>query len=442
MSMSRPRGLPTRISPLARQSAWLNQVLRKVTRPENAWLIFGSLLLIVYSAIPILLSVSGYTDPAYPTLAGIVATGVIVMWGTYAFTGGLVIRIPKIQVGGNSFLFVTVSGFAGFALLSWATADQIPLIAAIQGADGETLAYLRESFLKGRGGWQGSFVYVNAILSGSLMPYCIAVMFLTNNRYRWWVFAFFLVYSISFVEKAFFLKAVVPVFYLLCQQRLRSRLKPSTIAVGSVLLLLAFTSISRVGETSGHVGGGDFWTSSYQPGNTMEQLVWRLFSVPLFSAVDAIKLWETIFNYPLHGATSNLVSSVFGFERIEFERFVFAYEWGQNASGTGSANSVYLTEAYVNFGWWGVVAFSAVVGGLLRIFASSRDEAFRALWLLFCLNLYSAGLIGMLFSNGFLLLLFLVIFVRIRGLPMLEPQSDGPRNALARRRAMPRVSER
>src|SRR5690606_28535791 len=151
------------------------------------------------------------------------------------------------------------------------------------------------------------------------------------------------------------------------------------------------------GASGWQTGGGDFWSPTYQPGGALDQLIWRIFSVPLFSAVDAIKLWETAFNYPLGGATSSLLAGVFGLNRIEFERLVFAYEWGQNTAGTGAANSFFLTEAFVNFTWLGVIGFSAIAGLLFRMIATSRDEAFRSLWLLFGIALFSAGLIGILF---------------------------------------------
>lgn len=404
-------------SALSRGSAWLNRVLLLVTRPQNAALVFGLVILLVYCVVPLSLSLSGYPDPAYRTLAMMAAFGVAVMWGTYALAKGAVISVPTINIDQNLFLVVVIGMFASFAVLSWATAEQIPLIAALQGADPDTVAALRESFLKARSGWQSSFVYVNAILSGALLPYCIALLFIRDSRYKWWVFAFFMFYSISFVEKAFFLKAVIPVFYLLCQGIFRSRLQPSVIAAGTVLLLFAFTALSRVGDTGWHIGGGDFWAPTYQPTNALDQLAWRTFSVPMFSAIDSVKLWETTFNYPLGGATSSIVSNIFGLHRVEFERLVFAYEWGQNAAGTGSTNSVYVIEAFVNFGWAGVAAFSAAVGLMLRMFAQSKDEGFRALWLLFCINLFAAGLIGIMFSNGFLLMFLIAIFTRMGRVP-------------------------
>ena len=81
---------------------------------------------------------------------------------------------------------------------------------------------------------------------------------------------------------------------------------------------------------------------------------------------------------------------------------------------TGSSNSVYFTEAFVNFGWIGLLVFGYVVGLLMRLFAMSRDEAFRALWPLFALGIYTSGLIGLLLSNGFVLLFALALFVKFR----------------------------
>lgn len=437
MTMIRSDPTPWSNPALRRGSAWLNRILFLVTRPQHAALIFGLGILLVYCVIPLSLSMTGYPDPAYRTLAAMAALGTIVMWGTYALARGAVISVPKIGIDQDLFLIVVIGIFAAFVVLSWATAEQIPLIAALQGADPDTVAALRESFLKARGGWQSSFVYVNAILSGALLPYCIALLFIRDSRYKWWVFGFFMLYSISFVEKAFFLKAVIPVFYLLCQGIFRSRLQPSVIAAGSVLLLFAFTVLSRLGDTGWHIGGGDFWAPTYQPGNALDQLAWRTFSVPMFSAIDSIKLWETSFNYPLGGATSSLVSSAFGLHRVEFERLVFAYEWGQNAAGTGSTNSVYVIEAFVNFGWAGVAIFSAVVGLMFRVFAQSEDEAFRALWLMFCINLFAAGLIGLVFSNGFLLVFLIAIFARMGRVPKSVAAVAPARVPAANRIVMP-----
>lgn len=311
--------------------------------------------------------------------------------------------------------------FVAFALLAWATADRIPLLAALGGADPETIAVLRELFLKGREGWQSSFVYINAILSGALIPYSIALMFLRRMPGRWLAFSFFLLFCISFVEKAFFLKAAFPLLYLVAQRRVRTPLSPNVLLWATAGLLLLVTVFSGAGSAEEARSDETFFSAAYVPQGPLGHIVWRSVAIPLVTAADAVRVLHEDFNgRVLWGATSSLLAALTGTERVEYERLVFAAQWGQNETGTGSSNSVFITEAYVNFGWGGVALFSLAVGLLMRLFARSRDDAFRALWMLFALGVYTSGFIGLLFSNGFVLLFAIGLFVRFTG-----PQDEG-----------------
>ena len=51
------------------------------------------------------------------------------------------------------------------------------------------------------------------------------------------------------------------------------------------------------------------------------------------------------------------------------------------------------------------------------------------MWLLYCLMLFSAPLIGMLLSNGFAYLFFHVLFLKFRD--ATGPQADAPRPEFA-----------
>jgi hypothetical protein len=97
---------------------------------------------------------------------------------------------------------------------------------------------------------------------------------------------------------------------------------------------------------------------------------------------------------------------------VQFERAVFEFEWSQNATGTGSSNSIFFIEAFVNFGILGVVAFSIIAGAWLGFLARSPDPALVALWPLYLFAIYCGGLIGTLFSNGFVAVAILSLFVR------------------------------
>jgi hypothetical protein len=181
--------------------------------------------------------------------------------------------------------------------------------------------------------------------------------------------------------------------------------------LGTLFLVTYFSGVGTISTER----EADFFSANYLPQSPLEYLVWRSVAIPIVTAADAIQLFYLQFDgEPLWGATSSLLSGIFGRERVEFERLVFAAQWGQNETGSGSANSVYITESFVNFGWAGVVAFSGLVGMILRMFTKSHDEAFRSLWFMFCFGVYTSGLIGQLFSNGFIIVFLLTATIQLK----------------------------
>lgn len=320
----------------------------------------------------------------------------------------------RIALNERTFQRLVWGTFLAFAILAWVTAERIPILAAISGADPATLAELRERFLKAREGWQQSFVYINALYTGALLPYCVAKMFVSRSRGRWIGLLFFFIYSISFLEKAFFLKALIPLFYLIVTRKIKSKISPTLMVLVLIGMVVFMAIVSGAGE-SDVVSTANFFSPQFVPDSPIQHMAWRIIAIPVITAADGLRLFATEFaGQSLDGATSSLLAAISAQVRIPFEQLVFALQWGQNETGTGSANSVFIVEAYVNFGILGVIFFSLLVGTLLRLFAKSNDTAAGACWLLFALGLYTAGLIGVLLSNGFIFLFLLILFVRFR----------------------------
>jgi hypothetical protein len=323
-------------------------------------------------------------------------------------------RVPRIALPATALWLLAWLPFFIFAFMAWGTAEKIPVIASLQGADRDTVAVLREQFLKARTGWQSGFVYVNAMMTGAILPYAIASMFLARSSWRWPVVGFFLVFATSFTEKAFFLKAAVPLLYLASTGTLGQRFSTGRIVTATLAVLLAVTFAARSGTPGEADLIGDFFSTQYATGGPIGHLIWRAFAVPVVTAGDSLRVFlEDFGGRNFNGATSSFLAALLGQERVEFERLVFAAQWGQNPTGTGSSNSVYFIEAFINWGWPGVVVISGVIGLLLRSFARSNDEAYRAVWPLLCFGLYNAGFIGKMLSNGFILLFLMALAVRV-----------------------------
>jgi hypothetical protein len=393
------------------------EIMSRVTRAEAGPTVFAAALALMYGAIPLGLYWYAGVSSYYLELAQITAVAVpcVVLSSRLGVLDPLVRSRAKITVATGPFLVVVWTVFLGFVVVACITAEKIPIVAALQGADGDTLAVLRERFLKAREGWQSSFVYINLLLAGALVPYSLMLATLRRNRYRWVLFALFFVYCISFVEKVFFLKAVIPLLYVVIQHR-TSTVRPRAILAAAAGVLVLVTVLSGTGDRSARPTGDEFFSTSFATRGVGEFLAWRAVAIPVVTAADTLLVFEHDFGgRPLLGASSALLAGAFGIDRVNVEREVYALQWGQNETETGNANSVYLTEAYLNFGYVGVVVFSVIIGLVLRIFARSEDEALRSLWMLFCFGALIAPLSGMLFSNGFLAILAFSLATRFRG---------------------------
>ncbi|HTM78433.1 MAG TPA: hypothetical protein VL133_12485, partial [Devosia sp.] len=284
--------------------------------------------------------------------------------------------------------------------------------------------------------------YIGAIYAGVLLPYSMSLMFLAKKPLAFLSAAAFLFYSMLSLQKAMFVQVLAPLLTLVAQGRLwRAWAIVPLLAVGAIVLA-GNTVLSRGTETSvdaflaSRLATMDeatklatmeqrkeqdllpfylrdgYFTARYLPQSTLDQLTWRSLAVPIFTASDGIKVFEEKFdNRPLLGATSSLIAALLHTPRVNFDAEIFAYQWGN--SDVGRSNAVYFIEGYVNFGIFGIILFSVFVGQALRWFWKSKDQAFVAMWPLFCWNVFSAGLIGTLLSNGYILLFLAAFFVKI-----------------------------
>lgn len=391
-------------------------VLEALTRATSAATLLASALVVTYVLLPLGVYLLGVEHEFFLQLAGVSALGAACIWlgSRLPVLDRLVVDdLAKRGVALDAFLVVVWGSFVLFVVLVVATAERIPFIAALQGADPETVAFLRERFLKAREGWQSVFVYVNALLAGTLVPYSLALMLLRRHRWRWLALAFFVIYSLSFVEKVFFLRAAIPVLYLVAQRVVPTSVKPRTVFAGGLLLLAMATVTAGTGTLRDEAAGGDFFTTRFAAQGPLAFLAWRAVAIPVLTAADALRVFqEEHGGRNLGGASSSMLAGVLGKERVNVERQVFAAQFGEAETGTGSANSVFVTEAFINFGWFGVAAFSLLVGLILRIFAASQDEALRSLWMFFAFGVFVSPLTGVLFSNGFLMIIALSLLVR------------------------------
>lgn len=380
-------------------------------------------LSIVYMWMPfivnfVLLPSDYFLKLAFMTLFSLV--GMLLGYYTPLFDQRFKVGAMRVVISANTVHGLVWSVFISFLFVTLYTAPAIPLVSAILGATGEELSAQRGAFLKGREGVEVALIYISTIFVSAFLPYSLARMFIDRHRWRYVLLLVFFAYSLSFLQKALFLNALLPLLYVASQKKKISLAGALLLAGGCALLLYIVTLLSMGTETQGSgavIGGGmfsaEFYSSKYLPVGPVDHLIWRIVAVPMFTASDTlIVLKEQFSNQPLLGATSTFFSSLFSLERVPLEKLVFEYEWGWNE--TANSNAVYFTEGYANFGWVGVWVYSFFVGQTFRWFRKSEDHAFKALWMIYFLGLFTGGVIGTLLSNGYILMFAACLFLRVR----------------------------
>ncbi len=319
--------------------------------------------------------------------------------------------IRKVNVKFNSFIFLVFILFILIVLIVFITAPQIPIIESIKGASEEDLTQYRENFLKARKGWESSLGYFISLINGAILPYLITMAFFINHKYRYHYALIFFIYCISFLEKAYFLKIAIPLFFIQYYKSTNKRLFIIQGIFGiAIVILLMFLLAGVSGPTVSR--DENFFSILYIPTNTVERIVWRAAVVPIVTALDGIRVFLVDLNGQfLLGRSSSIISFLTFSERMNFERLLYQSQFG--GTETGNANQYYIIEAFINFGYFGVMIFSFIVGALIKFAIESGDHVLLAVTPLFLYNLYSAGLIGTMFSNGFVLLFLMTKLIKL-----------------------------
>lgn len=389
---------------MQRANSIVERLLRGLVDPVNSGPLLAMAVMIYYGLLAIL-DDDFAGMPESRLVAGLaMVAGVSILLGWAAISRlAPADRLPGASIA-RLLLAIAVLAFGAFVAVTALTAPTLPLVSALAGQDPADIALAREQFLKAREGAMLALVYLNAALTFTLVPYAMCLGFIRKERTTWLLLVLFLGYSVLFLEKAFFIRVLAPLAALIVVTRNR-RIKLSWLMFAALVLLLVNIALSGFADERGTLGF----------------LFYRVFDIPVRTAIDTLAFWrDTWDGEHLLGATNLVLSQLFSLERIHLERLVFEYQFGPYESGTASANAVFFVDAFVNFGWSGVILTAGAVGALLAHVARSNDLAVRCLAPLIMYSAFSSSLYPMLFGNG--LLAFLVVRYLWAG---LRPSSGG-----------------
>lgn len=387
----------------------------RLFHPDNGYCVFLIAIGTAYCIIPMCVSVLVPETRFFGLLAAIAMFSIFAMWiGNRVSILDCRFRPSSMRLTVSTAGFVSIVWivFLFFILITFSTAQTIPLISAFSGADANDLSQQRGDFLKGREGVGIVLLYLSTFMN-TIVPYSIILLYERKAKTRHLAAMIFFFYAISFMAKALFLNVILPMLAFLAIRRGLRGKAVTYLVFGSIMLLIGMTFLSLRGETAAE-SNGVFFSALYAPSDPLTFFLWRSVGVPIFTAADTLVVHEEQFGGRLlMGATSSLIASMAGLERINLERFVFEHQFG-SWNEIANSNSVFIVDAFVNFGWAGVFIFGFLVGQIFRWFRLSHDTAFKAQWSVFAFLLFSSPLIGMLLSNGWVYMILHALFIRVR----------------------------
>lgn len=336
-------------------------------------------------------------------------------------------------------LWVSGSYFVLMAYVSY-TASSIPLFDSVKGLDIQTVAEGRETFLRARVGFEVVLNYLYSMFRSFLMPFAVCILYQGNSRLRHAVLLMFLFSLMLTLEKSLSVMALLPLFYFFTQKRnyrMAALVLLLTIAAIGTTSFLARGGLADDPCTAGgaaQIGSGDNSSKDrrlrqpalsvpekynmFRGDSQVEYVLNRIFYIPYITAHEWLRYQHEIMNGEFtFGRSISVVAAILGEEKINLEKEVFSFQWGQNETATGSANTAYFIDAYLNFGFVGCFLYTLAIVCILRLTLISDVVILQACVFVPLIFLLFNSLTAMIFSGGLFFLVFLALFVSEKNYP-------------------------
>jgi hypothetical protein len=139
----------------------------------------------------------------------------------------------------------------------------------------------------------------------------------------------------------------------------------------------------------------------------------RLLWTPYITAYDWFRYQDEILQGDyLRGKTAGPLAWLQGEPRFSAEKEIFKYQFGQSATPTGTANAVFFADAYLNFGWLGILVCSVLLGVIFGLITALDSLSVASVSVMSSFGVMVASFTANLFSGGLLILLLLAFMSR------------------------------
>ena len=263
-----------------------------------------------------------------------------------------------------------------------------PALFYILTGDFQLINELRAYATKGKVGIDSQLNFVYFTLSYALLPSYLLVLYYKKSKFRHYflfLFSFFLMLN---MQKARLLYLLIPLLFLVISvidpvvfdkvyRRIRKKIVIYLVVFFVFLIVVSnysgFNSDNFKGELSEDLferstTGARFLFSSF---DSLTFVINRVIWISYITMVDWVDFFHTSVGEYLHGSTIPGLYKVFGHDiRYQVENEVFKYSYRSGEGSLGTANTHFILDAFVNFGYFGVIIYSLLSGFFLSFIYS------------------------------------------------------------------------
>jgi hypothetical protein len=291
--------------------------------------------------------------------------------------------------------------------------DGVPLISALLGDIDSDL--IRGEFFKGREGFEQVLVYIGALLTYIFVPMAVLIAYQYKISGKYFFVVFSILYCVLTLQKALLLNLLLPIFYYLVVNNVVSFKKVIIIIfllVVYFVIIISFTVDNKIdGDEFSMIA---FFSANYMPSSAFEFFVWRVFSVPIYTAADTLVVFDKWMNSQLlMGGSSSALSALLGVKHVDIEKIVFEYQFG-GFNLFANANAYFAVGLFTDFGYVGLLSLSFLLGMGFAMVDKTRSVVLSSMAFLLVYLLFNASMIGTLLSAGYVYLFFHALFIKFK----------------------------
>jgi len=348
-------------------------------------------------------------------------------------------------------------------LIASLTTEHTPLGAALLGGDKLEIARARAEFLADRQGLETLLRYSALILGKSVMPFIVLYLFYRESSWRYFGLFALLCALLVALEKSAAIYAFLPILLFFVIRKKWSMLVPHTLALIFCIAFWTFLASGALAKdqqsiykpsvsASEQVVEKSGWPA-FSAGGTSEDwermnlivifikgsdnpllklinktpslsfMINRVVWIPYITAYDWLRFHDQVLKGRLtYGQQISGLGWALGKPKLQLEQMVYDFQLGAPEAGSGAANTIFLADAKLAFGWVGVVAYCVLFAFLSAVIFSSTNEVIKISSVTCFYTVALSPLTATFLSGGLLFILFMALFYHP---PLHTPRKKG-----------------